>query len=1036
MRTIIGLWLAAFVSPLLAIHASEAGAIDWHKALIGLPLTALHTGPSFHRTEDWQFGATQSVVLTATASNVLAALHPENGTVAWRHVFDERDRVIAYKAYGNYVASLSGPGGATFRILDVHSGVLIVERQLHTPESGRLFEPTSLGIGLAPSAESDVFILTDGHQLRRVDGQSGDVQWEWASQDQASLYVYSNVVSTPSAIYLVGLAKSFASYTVHITAFSPTTGEELSSADIPSSITEGPSQLFVLSNKNKDSHVVWLQDGRIHSLRLAPDLKGKASVTKGATYKKLLDVKLCEDGQIVGIKEDGSGRVVKLADDGSLKVTWEFKNSATSKQYSESIYTGGKDMDGAPYIARVFWSNILRTASAHVLAPHLADGKGLVTGFTFPFATHTHGIITHVALDAVNPAELRVLSRLVLTTSTGAVQLWQQDQLQWIREEGLSDIRAVEMVELPEPKVVASQIANEENEAFSSRLFRQLSDAQNFPQYAAKFARRFATGSYASVSSSVASQANASVPLSRDAFGLRKIIVAATTHGKVFGIDSSSGEIVWSRVYGLGWAAEVGGRIIPLKMFVTRAVGDADGATPQVAIVAERKADNVRDPMSPMSLLPDTHFQSLTDTVVFHVDALTGADALGVSQDKDILQGKDVIAGSCVEAFLYQDDDAKFVLLFDEFLQTHIFPDTSHNYDVFTNVVRSLHFPLRSSSETTRTLTGHRINVEKEFTGKHVAYPTWTTAFPPNEDILSIITRPSSSPVASHGKVLGNRTTLYKYLNPSTLVVLTGSLPMAKAKSCGVYVLDGGKGTVLYHSILPASPSGECNVKAVFTENWLVYSYYDGELGAPDQAKSHRLVSVELYEGAQPDDKISSSELASYSNLTTHVSVYEQSFVFPRGILAMTTTSTKYGISVKDILIATDNSQIVSVPRRFLDPRRPKRKVTAEEAEEWLIQYDPLLPDDPKRVISHRYQISYARQILTSPSLLESTSLIFAYGPHDLFSTRSSPSGTFDVLSEDFNKLQLVLTISGLLAAILVTRPMVSRKKVKERWYD
>lgn len=43
----------------------------------------------------------------------------------------------------------------------------------------------------------------------------------------------------------------------------------------------------------------------------------------------------------------------------------------------------------------------------------------------------------------------------------------------------------------------------------------------------------------------------------------------------------------------MGWAAEVGGKIIPLKVYVTRAVGDADGDTPQVVVVAERKADNV-----------------------------------------------------------------------------------------------------------------------------------------------------------------------------------------------------------------------------------------------------------------------------------------------------------------------------------------------------------------------------------------------------------------------------------------------------------
>lgn len=146
--------------------------------------------------------------------------------------------------------------------------------------------------------------------------------------------MYSEVVSTPEAVYLVGLAKSFASYTVHIIALSPSTGELLSSVDVPSSIRDGPSELLVLSNKNQIPHIAWLQDGRIHSLKLTHQLKEKASVTKGAVYKKLIDVKLCEDGQFVGIKEDGSGRVVKLTDEGALKVTWEFENSVREEQCS------------------------------------------------------------------------------------------------------------------------------------------------------------------------------------------------------------------------------------------------------------------------------------------------------------------------------------------------------------------------------------------------------------------------------------------------------------------------------------------------------------------------------------------------------------------------------------------------------------------------------------------------------------------------------------------------------------------------------
>jgi len=126
---------------------------------------------------------------------------------------------------------------------------------------------------------------------------------------------------------------------------------------------------------------------------------------------------------------------------------------------------------------------------------------------------------------------------------------------------------------------------------------------------------------------------------------------------------------------------------------------------------------------------------------------------------------------------------------------------------------------------------------------------------------------------------------------------------------------------------------------------------------------------------------------------------------------------------------------VQSFPRRVLDPRRPHRKTTAEEQEEFLIQYDPLLPNDPRRVLSHNYDVANVQKIITSPALLESTSLVFAFGL-DMFLTRVAPSNTFDVLSENFNKVQLVLTVSGLLLAILITRPMVRRKTLREKWYN
>lgn len=132
-----------------------------------------------------------------------------------------------------------------------------------------------------------------------------------------------------------------------------------------------------------------------------------------------------------------------------------------------------------------------------------------------------------------------------------------------------------------------------------------------------------------------------------------------------------------------------------------------------------------------------------------------------------------------------------------------------------------------------------------------------------------------------------------------------------------------------------------------------------------------------------------SSELSSFSNETTALTAIEQSFIMPRGINVIATTSTSYGITIKDIIgmlrahmhmtrpltvpaltVANENNQVQSFPRRILDPRRPMRKPTAEEMEEWLIQYDPIIYDDPKRVLSHRYEVRSTSQLRTTVFLL------------------------------------------------------------------
>lgn len=75
----LGLLSVLWFSQSLALHESDVGIVDWHKRLIGVPLSdSISTAPVFHRVGSEN---TQSIVLTATGNNVLAALNPLNGSV-------------------------------------------------------------------------------------------------------------------------------------------------------------------------------------------------------------------------------------------------------------------------------------------------------------------------------------------------------------------------------------------------------------------------------------------------------------------------------------------------------------------------------------------------------------------------------------------------------------------------------------------------------------------------------------------------------------------------------------------------------------------------------------------------------------------------------------------------------------------------------------------------------------------------------------------------------------------------------------------
>ncbi|KAG6896233.1 hypothetical protein C0992_009558, partial [Termitomyces sp. T32_za158] len=300
-----------------AIHESDVGVVDWHKFLVGAPLVAAPaTAPSFYH---FNSVSNSDIIYAATTNNVLAALNPKDGSVAWRYVFEADDRIVGYYPYSNFLVTLSGPGGANFRVFDSVTGAVHVEKRLHAPKSGHNTEPLHFGTHVAFGNGGESYVLTDGHVVRRIDAPTGDVQWTWASQTES--IILTNLVFTSSALFAVAATRSGINLTLHVTVLEPQTGTVLRSREVPSNVKhlQTYTVLSISTSENIRPHVVWIENGQLKSFKLTPDLDAKPDsivykhkIQPLNAYERILDVGVSLSGSTVVVARDGSATLLSL----------------------------------------------------------------------------------------------------------------------------------------------------------------------------------------------------------------------------------------------------------------------------------------------------------------------------------------------------------------------------------------------------------------------------------------------------------------------------------------------------------------------------------------------------------------------------------------------------------------------------------------------------------------------------------------------------------------------------------------------------
>ncbi|EQB47167.1 hypothetical protein CGLO_13716 [Colletotrichum gloeosporioides Cg-14] len=584
----------------------------------------------------------------------------------------------------------------------------------------------------------------------------------------------------------------------------------------------------------------------------------------------------------------------------------------------------------------------------------------------WPYKAGTESVSAiHAVSEVIKKAGDNFAVRCAAVTTSDDWLLVRNGEQAWSRPEGLTGGVAAAFAEIPESEDLAKTL---EAEAHSSILSAYIHRVTRHIDDLAYLPDYLASIPQRLVSSITGTEVSKTEGLSRDAFGFNKLVVLATRRGKLFGLDvGKHGKVIWKLdafkiPRGSSWDVK-GIFVEDAKSHVT--VRGFHGEY----VVAKTDTGKMVD------VMPEGSWAQTQAAAI--VDSPSGPWLAPVGIGGAI--------GDVPAAWAPKQ----------------------------TVVVRG----------TNGELKGLTYINEDGIAKEQVA---WEFTPPAGYEIVNIATRPVHDPIASIGRVLGDRKVRYKYLNPNTIVVSTVN---AAKSTLSVSLLDSVSGEVL-HSTSYEGVDTNKNVECTLSENWFVCTFF-GEYALKDDAgqpqsgqslKGYQIVVSDLYESDYANDRGPLGDAANFSS-TDPVetptgaplpSVISQAWILSAPLAALAVTQTRQGITSRHVLGYLPQSHAIM------------------EAE-GLVRYHPALEIDPRQVITHQRDVIGIQKIITSPTIVESTSLIFSFGV-DVFGTRATPSFAFDILGKGFNKISLISTVLALTVGVAVLGPIVRKKQTNMRW--
>lgn len=565
--------------------------------------------------------------------------------------------------------------------------------------------------------------------------------------------------------------------------------------------------------------------------------------------------------------------------------------------------------------------------------------------------------------------------RSAITTSSDDWTLIRNGVFDWSRPEGLSGAVAVAIAEIPEGEGLAEAL---EYEAHSNPLSAYMHRVQRHIadlQHLPEWLRSLPARIADSIFGGGAIRKDAS--LRRDPFGFNKVVVIATRRGRFYGLNTGNGgAVVWStQVFPRSHHLDLKGLIVNDGKSVVTARGSY-GEYADIEFMTGKIVTVIGPGPEP----------SVSGTAA--IDGPNGVWLLSLG-----LTGKPLDVFSA---------------------------DAAPNGTVV----------VRGQGQTIKGLV-----FEVDGT-KVVEQEVWQVRPLPGQRIVDVAVRASHDPVASIGRVLGDRQVSYKYLNPNTIVV---ALFEDATSSLSLQLIDTVSGQILASQEYGGVDIGK-GVSCTISENWYTCSFFGEYIlsdGTNRAIKGYQVVTTDFYESPSPNDRGPLGDAANFSSLNPVEDpaasaplpwAVSQSWVTNEHLRNLAVSQTRQGVTNRLVLAYLPEAHgVLGMPRIAIDPRRPVgRDPTAADMEaEGLMKYAPALEIDPRSIISHERDVVGIWGIVAAPATVESTSLVVAFGV-DVFGARVAPSGVFDILGKSFDKSILILTVVALFGGVMFLTPMVS----------